>query len=82
MATGDALGKSKIGINTSRNRACNVIPEIKHPTDTIAPVPKNNINAKLINEKFDGRFKKIKKGIINNNSDIMIKMNAEITFAI
>ena len=45
IATGDADGNSNMGINTSRNPACKVMPEIKQPTETMAPVPKKRISA-------------------------------------
>jgi hypothetical protein len=81
MATGDAKGNNKTGIKTSLNPACNVMPEIKQPTDTIALVPINKMIANKKKEKSAGRFKKIKNGIINNSSDIKTNRSAEITFA-
>ena len=82
IATGDADGNSNMGINTSRNSACKVMPEIKQPTETMAPVPKKRISENWKNEKLAGRFKKMKKGTMNKISDIKTKKSAEITFDI
>ena len=40
MMTGDAIGKSKTGISTSRKSARKASPEIRQPIDSIALFPR------------------------------------------
>ena len=43
MMTGDAIGKSKTGISTSRKSARKASPEIRQPIDSIALFPRISV---------------------------------------
>ena len=80
MMTGDAIGKSKIGINTSRKSARKASPEIRQPIDSIALFPRISVTNNNGKEKERSILRKRKKGKINNNSAMDKKMNPTNTF--
>ena len=80
MMTGDAIGKSKTGISTSRKSARKASPEIRQPIDGIAPFPRPRVTNNNGKEKERSILRKRKKGKINNNSAMDKKMNPTNTF--
>ena len=67
-----------MGIRISLILVLKVIADIKDPTDMIEHVPSKIIKIKLINENTTWILKKIKNGIKNKSSAMMVKIMIEI----
>ena len=67
-----------MGIRISLMLVLKVIADIKDPTDMIEHVPSKIIKIKLTNENTTWILKKIKNGIKNKSSAMIVKIITEI----
>ena len=78
IITGVTVGNNKMGIKISLILVLKVIADIKDPTDMIEHVPSKIIKIKLTNENTTWILKKIKNGIKNKSSAMIVKIMIEI----